>query len=253
MKSLCASLLASAALVMATLAPVAAGADDAKPMSQAEVEAIVKKVIKENPDLIFQTLLDYQQKTAAERMSKATQNLVALQEKISHDTHSPSIGNPNGDVTLIEFFDYHCGYCKRFFPEIPKLLEEDKGVRVIFKEFPILSEDSAALAVYSIDPKKYYDYHIELMNSSGKFTEDMLTDAATHIGIDADAFKKAFQDPERKKTIEANRKLADDLGVDATPAIIIGTELLPGAVPYEDLKAKIQEVRDSQKQRGVAK
>jgi protein-disulfide isomerase len=256
MKVFFASLFASATLLMATLAPAGAGADDSKPLSQSDVEAIVKKVIQDNPDLIFQTLYDYQQKTAADRMSRATQNLVKQQDKINHDPHSPSIGNPNGDVTLVEFFDYHCGYCKRFFPEIPKLLQDDKNVRIVFKEFPILSADSAvaaraALAVYSIDPKKYFDYHIELMNSNGKFTEDMLTDAAKHIGIDPDAFKKAFDNPDILKYIENNKKLADAIGVEATPAIVIGTELLPGAVPYDDLVAKVQEVRDSQKQRGV--
>lgn len=249
-------LLATAALALATLMPAGATADDVSSLSKADVEAIVKKVIQENPDLIFQTLYDYQEKTAALRMSKATQNLATETEKISRDPHSPSIGNPNADVTVIEFFDYHCGYCKRFFPEIPQLLQEDKNVRFVFKEFPILSPDSvtaakAALAVYSIEPKKYFDYHIELMHSSGKFTKETLTDLAQKNGIDPEVFKKALANPDLDKLIENNKKLASDIGVDATPSIVIGTEMMPGAVAYDDLKAKVQEVRDSRKQRSL--
>jgi protein-disulfide isomerase len=258
MKLFCASLFATAALALTVFLPMNASAEEAKAMSKPEMEALVKKVIQENPDLIFQTLLDYQNKTEANRMSRATLNMAKMQDKISHDPHSPSIGNPNGDVTIIEFFDYHCGYCKRFFPEIPKLLEEDKNVRFVFKEFPILSPDSAlaaraALAVHTIDSKKYFDYHIELMNARGSFTEKSLTEIATHIGIAPEAFKKAFDAPEVMAYLNETKKEAESLGIQATPAVIVGTQLLPGAVPYEDLKERIDEVRDGQKQRALAK
>ena len=165
--------------------------------------------------------------------------------------HQANVGNPKGDVTVVEFFDYHCGYCKRFMPEVAQLLKDDKNVRVVFKEFPILSDDSevasrAALAVYNIDKSKYLDYHILLMQSSDSFTPEVLTANAEKVGISADDFKKAFNDPKLSKDIEDNKKLAQELAITGTPGIVIGTEFMPGAISYDKLKSTVQEVRDGQ-------
>lgn len=237
----------SVVLISSVCAPIVAHAQE-KQLSKEDVEAIVKKVIQDNPDLIMKTLQEYQEKQQLDRVSKSAQNLVAMQDKINHDPSAPSVGNPAGDVTVTEFFDYHCGYCKRFYPEISQLLKEDKNVRVIFREFPILSEDSqtaakGALAVYSIDKTKYFDYHVLLMQSSGQFTEDSLAETAKKVGIEPETFKKAFNNPEIEKDLQRNKMLAGNLGISGTPSIIIGTQLMPGAVPYSVLKAKVEEAR----------
>jgi protein-disulfide isomerase len=246
------SLLTSFAFACAALAPLASGAED-KPLSKADVEAIVKQVIKDNPELVMKVLSDYQEKEELAHISKAAQNLTRMQDKIARDPRAPAIGNPKGDVTVVEFFDYHCGYCKRFYPEIAKLLHDDKNVRVVFKEFPILSPDSdlaarAALAVYNINKAKYFDYHILLMQTNSEFTEAMLTDKAKEVGIDAEAFRKAFHDPEISKDIDRNKVLANNLAITGTPSIIVGTEFMPGAISYEILSQKVQEARDNQTQ-----
>jgi protein-disulfide isomerase len=247
------SLLASVAFFSATFASTTTSADDAKPLTKADVEAIVKQVIKDNPDFVLQTLVNYEKREDLAKMAKMALNVKKMQGKIKDDPRAPVIGNPNGDVTVVEFFDYHCGYCKRFMPEITQLLQDDKNVRVVFKEFPILREDSetaarAALAVNQIDKSKYLDYHILLMKTNDDFTDEVLAGRAKQIGIDPDAFKKAFNDPELKKDLANNKALADSVGITGTPGLIIGTQVLPGAVGYDKLKSTIASVRDSQNQ-----
>ena len=242
--ALLAALLASA--------PVAHAADE-KSLTKAETEALIKKVIHDNPELIFQTLLDYQSRTHLEEISKRAVNVSKQQDKLNYDPRSPWAGNPKGDVTVVEFFDYHCGYCKSFVPELGKLIDQDKNVRVVFKEYPILSEDStyaakASLAVFQIDPAKYMDYHIQLMSQRGNFNEEILTSLAQRVGIDPETFKKKLADPEIEKDLANNRELAGDLGISSTPTIVVGTDITPGAISYEGLKKRVEDVRNGQKQ-----
>jgi len=262
MKFSAASLLLSAAFTCMLAGAPAMSADEkgdaatSTPLTKADVEAIVKQVIKDNPEFVMRTLEDYEVKEQATRISKASQNITKLQDKIEHDPRSPSVGNPKGDVTITEFFDYHCGYCKSFFPEIPKLLSQDKNVRIDFKEFPILRDDSAnasraALAVYNIDPSKYFDYHILLMRSTGDFTDEVLTAKAKQLGIDEDVFTKAFHDPALGKDLENNKELASSLAITGTPALLIGNEFMPGAISFDTLKSKVADARDNQKQRSA--
>ncbi|MEI7669262.1 MAG: DsbA family protein, partial [Pseudomonadota bacterium] len=144
--------------------------------------------------------------------------------------------------------NYHCGYCKKFFQEVSQLIAEDKNVKIVFREFPILSEDSrlaskAALAVNSIDKNKYLAFHTALMNFRGEFTIESLISQAKELGIDEATFKKAFENPEIDKQIESNRELAKSLDISGTPAIIIDNEIAPGAIPYSQLKEKVENSR----------
>jgi protein-disulfide isomerase len=235
-----------AAALLACL-PAVAPADSK--LGNDDVEAIVKKVIREHPEIIIKSLQDYQQREELKQISEAAQNISKKKEEIQNDPRSPVAGNPDGDITVTEFFDYHCGYCKKFYPEIVRLLKEDRNVRIVFKEFPILSPDSvlaakAALAVYTIDKSKYFMYHTLLMQTQGEFTETLLVDKAKQLGIDEDTFKKAFEDAALDKDIDRNKALAGDVNISGTPAIIVGSELMPGAMPYDVLKEKIAEARD---------
>jgi protein-disulfide isomerase len=246
------SLLVSAAAMSLVLTAPYANAQGT--LTKSDVEAIVKKVIQDNPELILNSVKEYQMKQQAAMLSKASQNIVAMQGDLKNNPNSPSAGNPNGDVTVVEFFDYHCHYCKQFYPALAKLMDEDKNVRIVFKEFPILSEDSAlaamaALAVYSIDKSKYFAFHTELMKSSGAFTMDMLEAKAKEVGIDPDAFKKAMANPDLNKEIDHNKELAQSIGISGTPGIIVGTELIPGAVEYDALKAKVAAARQAAKEK----
>lgn len=219
-----------------------------KPLGKSDIEEIVKQTIKDNPALILESVNDYQKKKQAELSSKASQNIISMQDQLKNDPNSPAIGNPTGDVTIIEFFDYHCGYCKQFLPTVTKLLDDDNKLRLVFKEFPILSEDSelaakAALAVNKIDKNKYMTFHTALMKMSTSFTMETLTATAKEIGIDADTFKKTLSDPSIETELTKNKELAYSLDIHGTPAIIIGTDVVPGAISINELKAKIAATR----------
>ncbi len=247
MKHALASLIISIFATSLVLSSSAANAQE-KPLTEAQVEEIVKKVIKENPDLIVKSVEMYQMKEQADSLSKAAKNVVAMQGDLQNNPNSPSIGNPNADVTIVEFFDYHCGYCKRFFPVLTQLLDSDHNLRLVFKEFPILAEDSAlaakaALAVNHIDKNKYLPFHTVLMKSSMGFTMENLTAKAKEIGIDPEDFKKAMQNPDLDKEISHNKDIAQQLNIAGTPAVIIGNEVIPGAITLDVLKEKVAAAR----------
>lgn len=240
-------LTATTALVFTMGAAMAA-----EPLTRAEVEEIAKKVILDNPELLMRSVQEYQIKMQADQLAKSAGSIVALKKDLQENPASPFAGNAKGDITIVEFFDYHCGYCKHMLPVVSKILEEDKNVRFVFKEFPILSDDStmaakAALAVWKIDQAKYFAFHSALMKASGAYNMQQLQDTAKAVGIDPEQLKKTMEDPDITKELEKNRDMATAVGISGTPAIIIGTELMPGALDYDALKAKIEAARKGKK------
>jgi protein-disulfide isomerase len=223
-------------------------ADDAKPLTREEVRDIVRQTLQENPELIIKSVEDYQNKQQAEQISKNSRSIASLKQQLTQDPHSPSFGDPNAKISVVEFFDYHCGYCKRFYGTLKKLSEEDKDTRIVFKEFPILSEDSelasrAALAVYSIDKEKYFSYHTTLMGYSGRFTREMLLEKAKELGINPEKFTAALDSDAINKELARNKRLGRAIGISGTPAIVIGDQMLPGAIDYDTLKEKVDEAK----------
>lgn len=224
-------------------APSAAG------VSRQELPALVKEIILNDPDIVMQAIQKLREKQATEAKQKASEALTKYRDELFNDATSPSAGDAKtADVTLVEFFDYHCGYCKHMLPDLTKLIKEDKKLRIIFREFPILGDDSvmaarAALAVHRIAKDKYFDYHSVLMKQQGKFDEKGLLEAAKKLGINADKLKAEMGKPEVAAMIEKNREIAENLGIRGTPAIIIGNEFIPGALSYDELKKAIDAVR----------
>ena len=219
------------------------------PVTRAEIPALVKQALMDDPDMVMQAVQKLRDKQAADAQKDAATALQKHHDELFNDAVSPSAGDAKtADVTIVEFFDYHCGYCKQLFPSMVKLLDEDKKVRILFREFPILAEDSvtasrAALAVSHIAPGKYFEFHSLLMKSSGKFDEKMLAEMAKKVGISGDKLKEAMKDKDITAQLDANRALADDLGIRGTPAVIVGDQLIPGALPYDDLHHMIDDVR----------
>lgn len=237
--------LAFAFATSAALITSAAYAADAA-ANRAEVESIVRDLIKKEPQIIVDALKGYQEKMQQEQQEKAAKLLKDRQGDLVKN--APVVGNGKADVTVVQFFDYHCGYCKKMLPVINQLLKEDKNVRIVFREFPILSQDSqtaakAAIAVYNINPAKYFEFHSALMNASGKFDEAALMAQAKKIGIDPDKLKKEMAKPAVEEELKATAQLASDLGVRGTPAVIIGDQLVPGAMSIEALKQAVADAR----------
>ncbi len=217
---------------------------------QRALEQTIHKYLLDHPDVVLEALdiLRARQKAAADERARA--NLAARRDELENDPASPVAGNPDGDVTLVEFFDYHCAYCKRVLGAMKAVLEEDPGLRVVFKEFPILGPDSlvaarAALASRNQDPAKYVEFHDALMSTRGRLTQPRILEIAADVGFDTERLVADMAAPEFAAAIERNLALARALGLNGTPTFVIGDRLIPGAVDLDTLKNLIAEARGS--------
>ena len=219
------------------------------PLTKADVEKIVHEYILSNPDVIINAVQDYQTSYARERRETALKD---NHKDLYNDAGTPVLGNPNGDVTLVEFSDYNCGYCKKVFPMIAQLLEEDKNLRVILKEFPILgptSETASKWALAAHKQGKYLDYHRALMDNNKPINDDLLAAVAAEVGLDVDQARRDVDSTDVMIQIERNRSLAMNMELRGTPAFIIGDEVLPGAVGLDDMKEMIAKARGGDKEK----
>ena len=151
-------------------------------------------------------------------------------------------GNPSGDISVVEFFDYRCGYCKKAAGALTQLQKEDRRIRVIYKDFPILGEASELAAKAALASKaqgKHQTFHEALLASKGDMTKESILATAREVGLDIKRLEKDMENPEWQKVIETNRALARDLGITGTPGFIVGTELVPGALDVNGLKELI--------------
>ncbi len=236
-------LLAAAALWAAPASAQALTPDQAK-----QVEDVVRRVIKENPRIILEAIEDMRKQEEAAQKSKALAALKAKAKEIQGDPNAPVAGNPLGDVTVVEFFDYRCPYCKAGHERLKQVVAKDGKIRLVLKEFPILGPESvfasrAALAVHRQDPKKYYAFHDALLSVKDRLTNDMTLKIAADAGIDVERMKKDMAAPEISRMLEANANLADELGINGTPAFIVGDNLAPGAVDVAALEKMVAEAR----------
>ncbi len=225
----------SALPTIAAVSLLVMSAGAAQAMDKSEVEKIVHDYIKNNPQLILDSVNDYQIKMAETKKAEALAN---NHEQLYKDHGSPFIGNENGDVTIVEFFDYNCGYCKKGFPELQKAADQDKNIKVIFKDFPILgpsSETASKWALAAEKQNKYFEFHTALMNHKGRLDDAALEEIAKGLGLDVAKLKADTQDTAVLMQIEKNRALARELGISGTPAFIVGDELMPGMVNAESL------------------
>ena len=171
-------------------------------------------------------------------------------EKLFKDPTSPVGGNPNGDVTIVEFFDYQCGYCKWVFPRIEKLLIDDSNLRFVFKEMPILGPNSvfaarAALAARKQGEKQYVAFHKVMMASRGSLNKASVLRFATGAGLDVERLKGDMEDDNINDMIRRNLKLADALSINGTPAFVIGDTIVRGAVDLLKLKILVERARNT--------
>lgn len=235
------SVLSLAAIACISLAP--AWGADASALTKDQVEQIVHDYIVNNPKIIMDSVDSYM-KHAQETAS--TEGLKKNQSLLSKDTTSPEAGNPSGDVTVVEFFDYNCHFCKGAFPSLQALLDKDKKVRVVFKEFPILgpsSETAAKWALAAQKQKKYWEFHTAMMNNKEPIDDQLLEKVAKSVGMDVDKAKKDIGSPDILAQLSKNRSLANDLGISGTPAFIIGDQISRGAIPEEQMEEDIAQAR----------
>ena len=211
-----------------------------------EMETIIKNYLLSHPEILqeMSQILEQKQKQAEDEQRKG--GLVKNADQIFRDKADFVAGNPDGKVTMVEFFDYNCGWCKKGFPEVMSLLDTDKDLKFVLKEFPIFGEDSeyaAKAAIASGKQGKYWNLHMAMFSHEGKITKESVDEIATGIGLNMTQLKKDMEDPALTKILERNRALAQSLAINGTPAFIIDDKLVPGYLPKAELATAINEVR----------
>jgi protein-disulfide isomerase len=235
--------LATAVLVASS---AAAPAQTFSPEQQKQIESIVRQYLIAHPEVIQEvmTALDKQQKDTEAQQARAT--IKANNATLFNSPHQVVLGNPQGKVEMVEFFDYNCGFCKHALPDMIKLLDTDHDIKFVLKEFPVLGEGSVeaarvAVAARMQDPTgaKYIQFHQKLLGGRGAADKARALAVAKEVGFDMARIQRDMASDEVKTTIDEDMKLADALGVNGTPSYVVGDELVVGAVGFDELKKKI--------------
>ena len=209
-------------------------------INKEKIEVIIKNFFTQNPSFIQSTLDDY--KKTVENTKK--QNVINLLDSINN----PGIFQKNADITIYEFFDYNCGYCKSVVKTILDVISEDKKINFVFVEFPILSKESYTAAAAALAAEKqglYTDFHLSLMKIRGRINEDIVFKTAKNISLDINKLKTDMKSSEIENTLKQNREIAKLLGLNGTPAFIIGDIIYPGALEKNSLKGLIKQFREN--------
>jgi protein-disulfide isomerase len=235
------------AVVLAALPlrPVSA-ADEFTPEQKKAIEGVIQDFLANHPDLLMKAIEKADEKLKADAKDKAAKALVERHQQVYDDPLSPTAGNPNGNVTLVEFFDYRCPYCKQVEPSLEQLLGDDRQLRFVFKEFPVLGpeSDTAAHAALAARKQGKYDaFHRAMMAAPGHFDEPTIYKVAANVGLDIDRLKEDMKAPEIEKELKANVDLGNELEIDGTPGFIIGDQIVPGAMSMDELKKLIATAR----------
>ncbi len=239
-------IIALFALVLAIGAPLIAFAQSFTPEQRGEIEKIIREYLMRNPELLQEVIGEMDKKQADAAAEKMRAAVAEHRETIFNSKRHVILGNPRGDVTMVEFFDYNCGYCKRAMADMLDLMKTDPKLKVVLKEFPVLSEGSVeaahvAVAVRMQDPsgKKYLDFHQKLLGGRGAADKARAMAAAKEAGLDMAKLEKDLTSQEVRATLEENMKLAEAMGMNGTPSYVIGKQIVIGAVGLENLKEKI--------------
>ncbi len=239
-------------VTLAFLALVAAPpAGAGEPFDEAEVKAIEKIVrdyLVKNPEVVVSALREIERREKANQAQRQRLALSAYNDALRNDPDSFVGGNPDGDVTVVEFFDYSCTYCKRALPVLRTLLRDDPNIRLVYKEFPILGPASlyaARAAIAALEQgDKYGEFHEALMATRAVLSEARVMRIAREIGLDVERLKKDMRAPKVDKIIRRNKRIAKVLQITGTPSFVIGDAVVPGYVGLDQLVALVAEARN---------
>jgi len=217
-------------------------------VTKSDIEAITKEFIINNPQVIVDSVNNYQKVRRDDEKKKQEDFLKNNFDKITSNPNDPRVGNPNAKVKIVEVFDYMCGYCKHMMPVKDQVLTSGEDVEFVFKEFPILGEFSelaskSALAVYYLDKSKYLDFHREMLNLNGPKTQDSIDRILDKLNISRDKYQQAMKDVRIEQTLSEVRLFANSAGIMGTPAYIINGRIFPGALSYDAIMQEIQRIK----------
>ena len=244
--------LAASFAALVALQPASTQAQDAgkEALSDAQEEAVralVRDYLLENPEILIESLQLYDERRKAEAAARQREALTAHLEQLSGGPATPVLGNPEGDVVIVEFFDYRCPYCKKVADDLRQAVREDGNIRLVMKEFPILGPDSlvAARAALAAGAQgRYEDFHFALMAERGQITEDTVFAVAERLGLDVAKLQADMESEAVETEIRRTYDLAEALDIGGTPAFVIGDQVYPGALSMSDLRQAVASSRD---------
>ena len=243
------ALLATVFVALLAATPLRAAPSAWSPEQKAEIDGMIHDYLLKNPEVVQEAMVELERR---QKDKEQQQRLKLTSDKASPLYASPNqmvLGNPKGDVTLVEFFDYNCGYCKKSLSDIQKLIDSDKNLRVVLKEFPVLGPGSVEAAqvamalLPSMKPEQMSLFHAKLLSSRGQVGRDRAVEVAKDVGVDV---AKMGKNPDRPEVAEALREsvsMADQLGLTGTPSFVLGDEVIVGAVGYDELKTRVDSLR----------
>ncbi len=233
-----------ALLPMTTSAQDKSAASAVTPEQRKAFKGVIKDYLLKNPIIIREAIQALQAQEEAAKQAQAAAALKTHKDQLFYDKTSPVAGNPKGDITVVEFFDYNCGYCKRVTPTLKAVMEKDPNLRVVYKEFAILGPQSitaARAALAAQKQGKYKEFHEGLM--MGQSDENSIAALTNLLGMDYSKLRKDMADPKIQQVLQKNYQLATTLGINGTPAFVIGERLFPGAIGEAALTQIIREER----------
>lgn len=218
------------------------------PAQRKEFEQIIHDYLLKNPEVVKEALIELQRREKAEEEAART--------KITGDPSSPLfasdnhavVGNPKGKITVVEFFDYNCGYCKRALDDLTRLMKTEPELRVILKDFPVLGDGSveaakvAQAAKRQLKGDKFFEFHVRLLGQRGQIGKAQALAVAKELGLDMDRLAKDAESAAVQGGIEETLRLGDSLGISGTPAYVVGKEVVVGAVGFDRLKTRVANV-----------
>ena len=249
LKNICAVSALTLSLLWA--APLPAWA--AEHMSEEEKQAIenlVRDYLMANPDVILESVRLYREQEAVAEQERVSATLASLGDILADDPITPIMGNPDGAITIVEFFDYQCGYCKKVLSVVKEMISTNQNIRLVFMEFPILGEESvlasrASLAIWINWPDRYEAFHNALMGGRGAISQSRIMEIAATLDLDTNQLAEAMNDPRINEALGDNQDLAESLGISGTPAFIIGDQLIPGAIDISTMRELVEKAAAS--------
>ena len=223
-------------------------ASEFNPAQKAEIESTIHSYLLEHPEILREVSIELEKRQSMEDANLRSRAISDNKKALFDSDFQAVIGNPKGKITLVEFFDYNCGYCRRALSDLVTLLKDEPDLRVVLKDFPVLGPDSveaaqvASAARKQISGDKFFEFHQKLLSTHGHVGKEQALNVARELGLDMDKLQKDMKDPAIHQGIEDVMKVADTLDLTGTPSYVVGNEAVVGAVGVDELKKKVDSV-----------
>ncbi|MDE2363189.1 MAG: DsbA family protein [Hyphomicrobiales bacterium] len=249
MKFLSRAATACALLASLAVSAPAARADDFSAAQKAQIGDIIRDYLLKNPEVLRDAMMEFDRRQKAAESAQREQALDTLAPKIYNSRFQSVIGNPQGKITLVEFFDYNCGYCKKSLPDLVRLTKENSDLRVVLKDFPVLGPGSVEAAQVAsavrnqLQGEKFWEFHQRLLMTHGQVGKAQAIAAARESGVDLDRLDKDMKSADIRNGIAETMQVADQLSLTGTPSWVLGKEVVIGAVGYDELHDKLDNMK----------